>query len=609
MGEFEDDTVAEAQVVEETQVQEPRVPETCPCSLFEQVPVAMLLADCELNVIAGNNAFWERVCNCAPPPEGTPLRDALPAELFAGVEQALAQIAEDGTPAEVPGLRLYSSDQPQRVIDLRVSTVTREGRRLITIAANTVPDTGRRLAELTLLNDMVRALRQEEEIDRVFYAILTCATAGTGGIGFNRAWLLLVDQEGEWLEGRMALGPGSEEEAHEIWARVAAEPHTLDDFTAAYSIWADQPPNEVQQKVQQMRFSMTDDADKVPVLAALQRRAINIKNASTDERVSDELQEMLDVEEFVVVPMIVSDQPRGVLMADNRYSHQPITDGDIRLLTLFAQHAGLAIEAALAYSEIQRGRHELETAYTSLQRTQAELVRAEQLAAIGEMAARIAHDLRNPLVTIGGWACDLAEEPDDPDVVRRAAKIIANEASNLEEILSMLLEPLAQRQLRLGPIDLNSLVVDRAITSENGFRQRGIEIELDLARDLPRIRGDIAQLRRCLQNLLDNAADAMPDGGTVKLSTWQDDENVCLSIEDTGVGLSNEASARIFDAFYTTKHYGSGIGLAVVWDTIRAHGFEIDVRSEPGAGTAFIIRIPKIHTVRDEASETQREID
>lgn len=575
----------------------------CPCPIFQHIPVAMLLADRELNVIEGNHTFWAHVCGTEPPPEGTPLRDALPAELWAGVEKALAQATENGESVEVPGLRLYSSDQPQRVVDLHVGVASADERMTVMIAVNTVPDTGRRLTELTLLNDMIRVLRQETEIDRVLFAILTCATAGTGGIGFNRAWLFVVDARGEWLDGRMALGPGSEEEAHQIWARVASEPHTLDDFTAAYDRWATRDAQPLQNTIRSMRFSMTEDAERLPVLAAVQRRAMKISNATEDERVDEQLRNIIDVDEFVVVPMIVSGQPRGVLLADNRYSREPISDADIRLLTLFAQHAGLAIESALAWDEVASGRRELEQAYTSLQKTQGELVRAEQLAAIGEMAARLAHDIRNPLVTIGGWAMDLQEAPDDPETVRHAAEIMASESANLEQILSMLIEPLAQRELSLAPIDLNALVIRRSMTCEIGFKERDIDIELHLAEDLPRIRGDLAQLRRSLQNLLDNAADAMPDGGTIRVSTWQDDENVWLRIEDTGVGMSKEMTERIFDTFYTTKHYGSGIGLAVVWDTVKLHGFEIEVESDPDSGSVFTIQIPREHTVQDNTED------
>lgn len=556
----------------------------------------------DLKVIRGNAPFWEQVCGCSPAEEGTALEEALPKELYEAIATAVARATEDSPVVEMPGVRLYSSQQPQRVVDLSVRRATDGEREVFMVAVSTVPDTGRRVAELTLLNDMVRVLRQETETDRVLFATLTCATAGSGGIGFNRAWLFVVDPSGQWLEGRMALGPSSEEEAHEIWSRMAAEPRTLEEFASAYDRWAERP-QPIQEQVLGMRFSMEEDADRIPVLAAVKRRPILITNVPEDPRVGDELRELLQTRELVAVPLMVADQARGVLMADNRYSRKPITDGDVRLLTLFAQHAGLALESALAYEQLQASRRELENAYTSLQRAQAELVRTEQLAAIGEMAARIAHDLRNPLVTIGGWAKDLEEDPSDPLVVHRAASIIAREATNLEEILSMLLEPLAQRQLSLQPLDLNSLVVDRALACENEFAERGIEIRTQLAEGLPKVRGDLSSLRRMLQNLMDNAADAMPEGGVLTLTTSEDEDHILLGVEDTGVGMSKEASERIFDTFYTTKHYGSGIGLAVVWDTIRAHGFDIDVQSNPGKGTRFEVRIPKMHTVQQDSGD------
>jgi signal transduction histidine kinase len=147
--------------------------------------------------------------------------------------------------------------------------------------------------------------------------------------------------------------------------------------------------------------------------------------------------------------------------------------------------------------------------------------------------------------------------------------------------------------------------VDRALACESDFAERGIEIRTQLTEGLPQVRGDISALRRMLQNLMDNAADAMPEGGVLTLSTAEDDERILLCVEDTGMGMSKETAERIFDAFYTTKHYGSGIGLAVVWETVQAHGFDIDVQSTPGRGTRFEISIPKTDIVRydpDEAS-------
>jgi signal transduction histidine kinase len=118
----------------------------------------------------------------------------------------------------------------------------------------------------------------------------------------------------------------------------------------------------------------------------------------------------------------------------------------------------------------------------------------------------------------------------------------------------------------------------------------------NLAEDLPRVRGDIVAIAALSAESDRQCRGCDAAGGTLEISTTQDEENLWLRIEDTGTGMSKEATERIFNAFYTTKHYGSGIGLAVVWDTVRLHGFDIEVQSSPGEGTAFTIRIPKMHT-------------
>ncbi len=555
----------------------------------------MLIADRDLRLVEANALFWDAIGASEAAEAGVAIERALPEELFEGIKRALDQVLEVGTRAEVQGVRVYTAAQPHRVLDLRCGPATMGGERVIILLADAVPDTGRRVAELTLLHDMIRVLRQETKIERVLFATLTCATAGSGGLGFNRAWMLLTDPAGEGLEGRMALGPCSAAEAHRIWAEVSSQPRTLEDFTAAYDRWAESDDRPLQDVVSRMRFSLAADADELPALAALQRRPIKVDDAEHDERVSDELRQLIGASEFVVVPMLVSDQACGVIMADNLYSGAPITHGHIRLLALFAQHAGIAIENAQAYHEIEARERELSRAYATLKRTHDELVRAKQLAALGEMSARVAHDLRNPLVTIGGWARALTEEPDDPHAVRRVAAIIAEETSDLEQILSVLLEPLAGRRPEMRATDLGRLISDALAAQQNELAERKVRLELDLAPDLPQIRGDPSQLRRCLLNLVDNALNAMPEGGTLTVAASARDRHVSLRIADTGVGMPQEITPRIFDAFFTTGPSGSGLGLAVVWNIAQSHGCTIEVDSTPGEGTSFTILFPLNH--------------
>lgn len=566
----------------------------CPCDMFHHVPMAWLVIDHDLRVVQGNRLFWEEVATAPPSPAGRPFTEAVRSELADSLLPGIRRALDTRQAVDVPGVTVYTPSQPHRVIDLTV-VPTRTGiSEALMIASSAVGDAGRRVAELTLLHDMIRVLRQEREIARVLFTTLTCATAGSGGLGFNRAWVLLVDPSGRWLEGRMALGPGSQDEAHQIWTELTASPRTLEDFAAAYDRWESRHNHPLREAVEQMRFSMKDEAGQLPVLATVERRAITVKAAHENPWVGPRLREVLGVEEFVVCPMIVSGEPCGVIMADNLYSGSAITRAHVRLLSLFAQHAGIAIEDAQLHQEMEAKQEALEAANQELRETQDELVRAKQLTALGEMSARVAHDLRNPLVTLGGWARVVQEDPDDVPTVVHAANVIAEEASNLEAVLAMLLEPFASRSLTLEPTDVNVIVADTLAAEGNKLAQREIEVVHEFSDGLPPVPADPAQLRRCLVNLVDNAVNAMPSGGTLTVGSRQEGREIHVTIADTGMGMTAEQRERIFDAFYTTSPSGSGLGLAVVWDIIHAHGYDIVVDSEPGHGTTFTIRMPLV---------------
>ncbi len=568
----------------------------CPCALFRQMPVAFLLVNRDLRVIEGNELFWGDLCDRAPAPIGTSLAEALPPDLLKGIGPAVERAFETREAAEVEGLLVHIPGHPHRIVDLDIVPGTTHGCDAVLVATSAASAAGQRIAELSLLHNMVRVLRRETEVDRVLFTVLTCATAGSGGMGFNRAWVLLVDPTGQRLEGRMALGPASTEEAHRIWSEIASQPpRTLEELAKAYDRHRAKGVDPLNQLARTLRFSMADDAAQLPVLVGVARKAVKVDDAYTNERVPARLREVLGVREFVAAPMIASGQPCGVIIADNLYSGAPITQAHTRLLSLFAQHAGMAIEHARLDQHVEAQRNELLQAYASLKETHRELVRAKQLAALGEMSARVAHDLRNPLVTLAGWARVLEEEPGDAEAVERAAGIIADQAEGLLGILSMLLEPLGARTIRLEPTDLNRLLQDVAEAQRPDLDEHHIELVMDLAPDLGTVALDPGQFRRCLINLIDNAVRAMPNGGALTLSSRRGEDDVTLQVADTGIGMTQETTSKIFDAFFTTRHYGSGLGLAVVWDIVQAHGGTVEVASAPGQGATFMLHTPTTH--------------
>lgn len=236
----------------------------------------------------------------------------------------------------------------------------------------------------------------------------------------------------------------------------------------------------------------------------------------------------------------------------------------------------------------------------TLRATQERMAQMERMQALAELASGIAHDVRNALSSATMAADLLLEEITDEDW-RRHLIIIQQGVQDALQILNRL--RLFGRQSReqevLLPVHLNELVTTTiTFTRAKWFYEpmrRGIEIKVqtELAPNLPPIMGNPTELRQVLINLIFNAVEAMPKGGTITLRTWREGAFVCLSVQDTGVGMSPEVKRRIFDPFFTTKgEKGTGLGLSICYGIITRHKGTIHVESEEGKGTTFTIQLP-----------------
>jgi signal transduction histidine kinase len=287
----------------------------------------------------------------------------------------------------------------------------------------------------------------------------------------------------------------------------------------------------------------------------------------------------------VSVPLIVKSSVVGVILADNLYSGRAITDDHVKLLMLFASQAALAIENAETYAELQKSLDRLTQA-------QKEIVHSEKLATIGKMAAHVAHEIRNPLSTIGGFARAILRKPDSVERVNKNAKIISEEATRLENMLKGVMDfsrPSAPVP-KIG--DFNTAVEKAFRTQAEILSSRNIHSSVDLDRSIPEVNYDENQVMQVLHNLIRNAADSMPGGGALAIRTAREGDNVCLTVQDSGSGIPPEVQERLFDPFFTTKPDGTGLGLAVSKKIIDDHGGHIEVKSIVGKGTTFRILLP-----------------
>lgn len=226
---------------------------------------------------------------------------------------------------------------------------------------------------------------------------------------------------------------------------------------------------------------------------------------------------------------------------------------------------------------------------TELKNIREKLAGAERMAALGEVAARVAHEIRNPLVSVGGFALRLESKLDGN--LKEYASIITNETKRLEMKLKDILGFVREARLAVSYVNINELLLEivQLLGSDTG--ERNITIETRLG-EIPGVTADRDRIREALINIINNAIQAIVNNGTITITTYVDNGLAAAEITDTGPGIAEKDVAFIFDPFYTTKAYGTGLGLAITRRVIEEHKGKIEVKSKPGEGTTMKVYLP-----------------
>lgn len=228
-------------------------------------------------------------------------------------------------------------------------------------------------------------------------------------------------------------------------------------------------------------------------------------------------------------------------------------------------------------------------------------VESERIDSIVSLAAGVAHEVGNPLNAIGihlqllqREAAKLGDSP-AAEKVRKAAEVCQGEIKRLDGIVRDFLGAVRQTPPNLTDTDLVTVVAEATGLLREQMEQLGVRVSLDVPGELPLILGDRNQIKQALFNVMKNALEAMDRGGDIHVKLSSDDEWVVLSIRDTGVGIPADKLTRVFDAYYTTKASGGGIGMLILLRILRAHGGTVDIQSTPDVGTTVILRFPLKH--------------
>ncbi len=441
-----------------------------------------------------------------------------------------------------------------------------------------------RAQELSILYDIGTAMSTTLNLDRLLRIILTAATMGGSGLGFNRAILLLTNERTNALQGMMGIGPANWEEAGRAWSEVSLRHKSLMEWIQTGELF-ERRDSALNDMAKAIRVSL-ERAAGVLALTVLDKRPFNITHADSEPVVPRWLFDLLKVDSFATVPLIAKDRVIGVILVDNMFNKRPITENDMRFLAMFAHQAALAIENAVIHSN-------LETMNRDMRVMHKQLVQSEKMAALGAIIAEITHEIRNPLVSIGGFTRRLAKKLQGSEE-KKYIDIILSEVNRLEGIIHDNLSYIKEAAPQMAEGDLNSVLQDILTLYEDEIAQRGIRTEKNLSPSLPQLTFDSQQMKQALINILKNAMEAMETGGTLSVRTYALPQagEVAVEISDTGHGISAKAMHNIFNPYYTTKPRGTGLGLPITNRIVKAHKGRIDMRNKSTGGALFTIRLP-----------------
>ena len=458
----------------------------------------------------------------------------------------------------------------------------------------------RTIRELSKLNELNEILHGTHHLDEILKFILIAITAGEG-LRFNRAFLVLVDKETRCLQGSLAIGPSNSSEADQIWQALNDEHQFLNDILRTYTIdleGVDRGVNEIVRKI----YVPMDRSDHILLTALQNRRLIQAENGafthfeSHDTIIGEQsIFEVLGSDDFVLVPLFSKTEPLGLIIADNGITHRAITREDLESLKLFATQASTAIENARLYHDLEMRIVDLQSAYRQLAQNQEKLLQAERMAGIGEMSAKVAHEIRNPLVSIGGFARIIERKvPDDPQI-KKYATIIREQVEGLESILNNILRAANPSEPQRHAIDINQAIRRVEDLLREVLERREINFVRNFEADCIWVFGDEKLLYQAIFNLIKNALEALDNresGGEIAVTSRMEGDRVLVEIADNGPGIEQHIIKKIFNKFFTTKSSGTGLGLSIVHQIVDAHEGSIAVDSEKGGGTRFKLYFP-----------------
>jgi PAS domain S-box-containing protein len=444
------------------------------------------------------------------------------------------------------------------------------------------------IGELSIIAQVAEALSSTADLETALKIILTGVTANQG-LSFNRAFLFMYDENNNTLRGKMAVGPGSPEEAGKIWSRLAQQPRTLTELLTDYI----ERENSSSFSLSSMIFDLEISLEQTSIFSQAMNSSqwINVHLQNNLDENSNRILRRLNTNHLAVAPIISKDRKLGLIAADNQITGKRISDADMQLLQTFANNTAVAIERSRLYQNLIEHSAELEEKNKLLARSQEQMVRVEKMSVIGELTSSIAHELRNPLAVIGGFAnLMLSAGKNDPNA--EYLNIILTEAKRAETVLHQVLDFSRASRTKSREIDFNKLVFQTHELLVSQLKHHQKPPTLEMPEDKPSIWGNPDQLQHALYQYMNLSTEEMTDECEVKISTQNIDNLVRLTVAFSGNDDTRKRVAKTLNQIFNNPGGTYKLSIIVAGETIRYHGGNFGVESANGDIPKIFIELP-----------------
>ncbi|MBD3180607.1 MAG: GHKL domain-containing protein [Candidatus Latescibacteria bacterium] len=448
----------------------------------------------------------------------------------------------------------------------------------------------RRSKLMNLLSEVSRIISGLDSEEDIILAILTIITANEG-LGYNRAFVFLKEEDREVLRGKYALGPADANEASDLWHLLEKEKDmSIEKLVRKGQRLSYIRKSELAIRTSKLTIDMSDENSAITKgLSEVQFLDANDLDSEQDRKIARDLK----LQQFCFCPIATADEQLGLVFVDNLYSGRKITAEDAHLLEVVISHAATSLKVVQLKESLNKNIKILKESYRKLKMNEDRMMKAERLAITGEMTSSVLHEIKNPLVSIGGFARSLLRSEELSGKDRESVEVIANESLRLEKYLKSLQSSVSE--VKLEEENINNVLKDTFQMLKGEMKERKINLVKNLDPDLSLVRIDEVKMHEVMMNIIKNSIEAVDEGGTIEVKSWNDGNKVFVQVRDDGEGIQSDRMNRIFSPFYTTKDHGSGLGLAFAHRIIKDHGGNITVSSASGKGATFTISVRSVN--------------